>query len=117
MATYKVTFQPVGVTVEVDPESYRFGRYGKPGSILNIALTSGVEIEHACGGAGVCATCHVIVDEGMKNLSEANEDELDTIDRAPGNTPTSRLACQAIVAGDVTVTIPGWNRNAISEQS
>ncbi len=30
-------------------------------------------------------------------------------------TPHSRLGCQAVVNGDVTVEIPGWNRNYISE--
>jgi len=51
----------------------------------------------------------------MNNLSEADEDELDSVEKAPGNTPDSRLACQAVVVGDVTVTIPGWNRNIASE--
>ena len=27
----------------------------------------------------------------------------------------SRLGCQAVVMGDVTVEIPAWNRNYISE--
>jgi 2Fe-2S ferredoxin len=27
----------------------------------------------------------------------------------------SRLGCQAVVAGDVTVDIPEWNRNYVSE--
>ena len=106
MATYKITFQPSGVVADVDPAQYPFGRDGEPGSILDIALAHGVEIEHACGGAGVCGTCHVIVVEGMDRLSEATDDELDTVEQQPGNTPQSRLACQAVVHGDVTVRIP-----------
>jgi 2Fe-2S ferredoxin len=27
----------------------------------------------------------------------------------------SRLGCQAVVKGDVTVEIPAWNRNYVSE--
>jgi len=115
MAKYKVTFKPADVTVEVDPRSYPYGRYGRGGSLLDIALSHGVHIEHACGGEGICSTCHVIVEEGMNGLSEADEDELDSVEKAPGNTPDSRLACQAVVVGDVTVTIPGWNRNIASE--
>ena len=34
---------------------------------------------------------------------------------APGLTLHSRLACQAVVKGDVTVEIPSWNRNYVSE--
>ncbi len=116
MTTHKVTFNPAGVTVEVDPKDYPFGRDGEPGSLLDIALGHNIQIEHACGGAGVCATCHVIVEQGMENLSEPTDDELDRVDYAPNATPRSRLACQAVVNGDVTVTVPNWNRNAVSEK-
>lgn len=106
MAKHNVTFQPPGVTVEVDPGMYPYGRIGEAGSLLDVALTHGMHIEHACGGVGTCATCHVIVREGMENLSEPSEDELDTVDRAPDSTPHSRLACQAVVHGNVIVTVP-----------
>ena len=105
MAKYKVTYRPAGVTVEVDPALYPYGRHGRPGSLLDIALTHGVQIEHACGGAGACGTCHVIVNEGMDHLSEPDDDELDRIDTVSDSTPASRLACRAVVQGDVTVTI------------
>ncbi len=115
MPTYKVTFEPTGVTVEVDPALYPYTKTGLPGSLLDIALSHGVQIEHACGGVGVCATCHVIVVAGENNLSLPTDEELDRVDYAPGATPQSRLACQAVVNGDVTVKIPNWNRNAVSE--
>ena len=116
MPRYQVTFEPAGVTVQVDPESYPYGRCGEPGSLLDIALRHGVHIEHVCGGQGVCGTCHVIVDEGEQNLSEPSEDELDVVEQALGNTPNSRLSCRAVVHGDVRVTIPSWNRNLPSER-
>jgi 2Fe-2S ferredoxin len=117
MTKYNVTFNPADVTVEVDPAMYPYGKQGKPGSLLDIALTHGVHIEHACGGGGICSTCHIIVDQGMENLSEADDDELDAVELAPDNAPESRLACQAVVSGDVTVTIPKWNRNLVPEES
>jgi len=40
---------------------------------------------------------------------------LDRLDMAAGLTLRSRLGCQAVVKGDVTVEIPEWNRNYISE--
>ncbi len=60
---------------------------------------------------GVCATCHVIIEAGSENLSEPTDDELDRVDYAPNTTPRSRLACMAVVKGDVTVRVPDWNRN------
>ncbi len=112
---FKITFNPAGKTVEVDPAKTPHSGHGKPGSLLDIARASGVEIEHACGGACVCGTCHVIVDAGEGNLSPAEDEELDVIDQVPGATLHSRLACQAVAKGDVAVTIPAWNRNAVSE--
>ena len=89
--------------------------HGKPESVLDVALAHGVQLEHACGGFCACTTCHVIVKEGEENLSEAEEDELDRLDMAPGLTQRSRFACQAVVNGDVVVEIPNWNINYVSE--
>lgn len=102
----KVTFLPQDVTIDVDPREFPFGDHGEPGSILDIALGHGIALAHNCGGNCACTTCHVIVRAGEGNLSEMREDEEDRLDMAPGLTPTSRLACQAVVSGDVTVEIP-----------
>ncbi|MHC4562537.1 MAG: 2Fe-2S iron-sulfur cluster-binding protein [Planctomycetota bacterium] len=106
MDTHTVRFQPGDVTVEVDSKLYPYGRHGEPGSLLDIALTHGVHIEHACGGTGVCGTCHVIVEAGEESLSPADDDEMDTVDRVADNQLNSRLACRAVVRGGVTVRIP-----------
>lgn len=115
MPKYKVTFLPADVTVEVAPAEYPYGSHGRPGSLLDIALKFGVHVEHTCGGVGACSTCHVVVKRGMDNLSPPDDEELDRVELAPGNTVDSRLACQAVVAGDVTVEVPRWNRNIVSE--
>ena len=115
MAHCKVTFLPLGTTVEVDTDQAPFTPVGMPGSIMDIAAANEIPIEHACGGVGACATCHVIVESGMRNLSQPDDDELDRVEQAPGSTLNSRLACKAIVHGDVTVRIPGWNRNVVGE--
>jgi len=106
MATYKVTFLPLNKTVEVDDEKYPLADHGKPGSLLDIALAHGIELEHNCGGSCACTTCHVVVKEGEENLSEMAEDEEDRLDTAEGLTIHSRLGCQAVVRGDVAVEIP-----------
>ena len=113
----KVTFLPEGKTVEFESGKLPYDEHGKPESVLDVAINFGVQIEHACGGSCACTTCHVIVKQGDDNLSPnpADDDELDRLDQAPGLTLHSRLACQAVVTGDVTVEIPGWNRNYVSE--
>ena len=114
---FKVTFLPMNVTAEVDPDELPYGRDGKPGSLLDIAHHNGVEIDHACGGVCACSTCHVIVREGFDTLDEASEDEEDMLDQAPGLEMTSRLACQAVANGeaDLVVEVPDWNRNHARE--
>jgi 2Fe-2S ferredoxin len=115
---YSITFQPSGKVVEVDPAKLPYARDGRPGSILEIALGNGVEIDHACGGVVACSTCHVIVREGFDTIPEASEEEEDMLDNAPGLEPTSRLSCQAVPDGtrDIVVEIPAWNRNLVSEE-
>ena len=106
MAIHRVTFLPLGKTIEVDDTKYPLADHGKPGSLLDIALASGIELEHNCGGSCACTTCHVIVREGEASLSEMQEDEDDRLDTAEGLTIHSRLGCQAVVRGDVVVEIP-----------
>ena len=106
MAIHRVTFLPLGKTVEVDDERYPLADHGKPGSLLDIAIANGIELEHNCGGSCACTTCHVVVREGEANLSEMQEDEEDRLDTADGLTIHSRLGCQAVVKGDVVVEIP-----------
>jgi ferredoxin, 2Fe-2S len=111
----KVTFLPENKTVEFEAGKLPYGHHGKPESILDVALHNDIDLEHACGGSCACTTCHVIVQEGLENLSEAEDDELDRLDMAAGLTLRSRLGCQAIVKGDISVEVPEWNRNYISE--
>ena len=106
MAMHRVTFLPLNKTIEVDDSQYPLADHGKPGSLLDIALANGIELEHNCGGSCACTTCHVIVREGAENLSEMAEDEEDRLDMAEGLTIHSRLGCQAVVHGDVVVEIP-----------
>lgn len=116
--TYKITFLPAGRTVDVNPADLPYGTHGAPGSILDIALHHGIEIDHACGGACACATCHVVIREGFDACNEPTDKELDQLDAAPGLRPTSRLACRCVPDGsaDISVEVPEWNRNLAREQ-
>ena len=114
---YRIRFEPLGEVIEVDPTALPYSRDGRPGSILEIAEGHGIEIDHSCGGVCACSTCHVVLREGFDSCQEASEDEEDQLDLAPGLTPQSRLACQAVPDGscDVVVEIPEWNRNLVKE--
>jgi 2Fe-2S ferredoxin len=106
---FKVKFlRPNGESVVVDyePGVTPYHEHGREGSLLDIALNNGIDLEHACGGNCACTTCHIIVKEGEENLTTMEEDEEDRLYLADGLTLHSRLGCQSVVQGDVTVEIP-----------
>jgi ferredoxin, 2Fe-2S len=115
MAT--ITFIIDGEAHAVDVELGRipYSNHGKAESLLDVAKHAGVHLEHACGGNCACTTCHVIVIEGPTNLSEMEDDEADRLDTAWDLTPSSRLACQAVVTGDVVCQLPMYTRNYVQE--
>ena len=116
---FTVTFHMPDETLEVrvDPEKIPYGPTGQPGSLLDIAMGAGLDVEHACGGVCACSTCHVVVKEGLDTCSEATDDELDQLDEAPAITLQSRLACQCVPDGstNLVVEIPEWNKNLVKE--
>ena len=114
---FSITFLPMNVTIEVDPYRMPYGDTGLPGSILDVALAHGIDLDHACGGVCACSTCHCVVQEGGEVLSEMSDGEEDQLSFAPGLTPESRLACQGVANGmrNLIVYIPEWNRNAARE--
>ena len=86
-------------------------------TILEAALRSGIEIEHACEMSCACTTCHVIVREGFNSLEGSDELEDDMLDKAWGLEPQSRLSCQAQIADqDLVVEIPRYTINQVSEK-
>jgi ferredoxin, 2Fe-2S len=103
--------------IEVDPAKMPYGEHGLPGSILDICLGNGIELDHACGGVCACATCHVQVLEGLETCSESTEEEEDQLEEASDLKHNSRLGCQCIPNGSRTIKlrIPSWNRNMARE--
>ena len=103
--------------IEVDPAKIPYEDHGLPGSILDICMSHGIELDHACGGVCACSTCHVIVRQGDKTCNEATDDENDQLEEAYGLTARSRLGCQCVPNGeqDVVIEIPSWNRNLARE--
>lgn len=113
---FRITFENLKKTIEVDPSTPSTGT-GLPGSILDIALAAGIDIDHACGGVCACSTCHIYLKQGTKTCSKATDAENDMLDLAPDLKPSSRLACQCVPNGeeDLVVEIPSWNRNNARE--
>ena len=68
-------------------------------SICDTLLDNGIDIEHACEKQAACTTCHVILRQGYDSLEPPEEKEEDLLDKAWGLEATSRLSCQAKVAG------------------
>ncbi|MFC3745834.1 2Fe-2S iron-sulfur cluster-binding protein [Paenibacillus sp. GCM10012306] len=90
-----VVFQPEGRSVLVN----------RGVSLLEAARKAGVTIATRCGGKAGCLMCKVTIDpeqaEGVSPPSDAERRKLGSaIEKG------QRLACQAAVWDDVTVTVP-----------
>lgn len=91
----KVKFLPSGVICEANVGE----------SILDVALSNEVSIQHACGGFCACTTCHCEIVEGLNHLDAPESDELERLEVLDGRTPQSRLGCQSKIKGDITVRV------------
>ena len=104
----KITFLPANQTVEFEPGTLPYQGEGLRGSLLDVALHAGVDdLRHLCGGICACITCHVIIERGDENLSPMEKDEEDRLYRVPNLSVHSRLACRAVVQGDVVARVSG----------
>ena len=73
-------------------------------SVMQAAVRAGLPgIIGECGGAGMCATCHVYIEGGpMAALSPPTSDEEVMLeDAASPRQPHSRLACQIKVTAEL----------------
>ena len=98
---------PQGAVLEAEPGV----------TLCDLMLANGIDIDHACEKSCACTTCHVILREGFSSLEAAEETEEDMLDKAWGLEPTSRLSCQARVAGEnLVVEIPKYSINMAKEK-
>lgn len=91
MPKYNITFADINTTVSV-PRGTR---------IVEVAEKVGANIPFGCK-ENDCGDCMVEVVEGADNLSAPSVLEIDLLKQKFGK-PSNRLACQAMVLGDVTV--------------
>ena len=94
MASHKIILLPANITVTVPT-----------GTLISEAIQqSGMEFIQPCGGQGRCGRCVVIIDEnGVRRRSTIR---LSTKDMDAGYA----LACQTVIEGPTTITIPPQER-------
>jgi len=90
-----VTILPSGKTVEA----------AEGATLLEIILSSGVEINHKCEGKAECGSCHIFVQEGRKGLTKIGREENEKLDAIVGVGSKSRLACQTKVLGTENIKV------------
>lgn len=75
--------------------------------VLDAVLAAREKLLMACGGKGLCATCHVYVTAGAEQLSPVTPRERMSLPMLTDRRACSRLACQAKVQGEgVRIEVP-----------
>lgn len=76
--------------------------------LLEALQQSSRPVMMACGGKGLCATCHVYVEAATDGLSPPTPREQRSLLMLRDALPSSRLACQAKIRGSgVRIRLPG----------
>jgi ferredoxin, 2Fe-2S len=74
-------------------------------TVLEFFLSSGVQIDHSCGGNGTCGTCRIIVENFEDSVPERNEVEREMAEDR-GLAPNERLSCQLPARAGMRVRVP-----------
>lgn len=93
----RVSFKPLGIAADARPNE----------TVLDAARRADAPLGNSCGSVGVCARCRVRVLSGSASLSAPTTIE-DRVAAQRGFAADERLACQAVVMGDVEVTTGYW---------
>jgi ferredoxin, 2Fe-2S len=93
----RVTFKPLGLGADAHLDE----------TVLDAARRAGAPLGNSCGAVGICARCRVTVLEGSDQLSPPTAIE-SRVSQQRDFAPDQRLACQAVVTGDCTVTTTYW---------
>jgi uncharacterized 2Fe-2S/4Fe-4S cluster protein (DUF4445 family) len=94
LANHHVTLLPAKKTIEVPT-----------GTLISEAIqNTGLDISQPCGGQGRCGRCAVLVESG--DVRRRSTIRLTSKDLEAG----WALACQAVIEGDATITIPEQER-------
>jgi ferredoxin len=95
--TKTVRLEPIAQETEIATNS----------NLLSLLLHKDLDVLKECGGQGMCATCHIYIQEGMSALSPINRREQRTLEVITSCKPNSRLACQTrVLENGVVVELP-----------
>ena len=95
----QINFHPLGKN--------ETGRKGE--TLLDAARRAGVPLANSCGAVGICGRCKVRVVAGTEALTPPTTPEANTA-ASRSFAADERLACQAVVTGDCTVTTNYWGK-------
>lgn len=71
-------------------------------TLLECALRNNVPLIGGCGGAGICGSCNVEIDEEYLNkIPEPEANEQDVIEYLPMYKQTTRLACKVVITEEM----------------
>ena len=90
MSKHTVRFLPHDLAIKVEDGE----------TVIRAALEAGVHINASCGGEGVCGKCRIMVEDGV--VAGGISEQLSEADQEKG----FRLACRALVKGDLVLRIP-----------
>ncbi|MGC8595666.1 MAG: 2Fe-2S iron-sulfur cluster-binding protein [Candidatus Kryptoniota bacterium] len=93
----RIKFVPLGKEVELEEGQ----------TILNVARANGIPLGSSCSGDCICGWCRVEVIEGIENLSKPGDCEREISSKIEIK-ENERLACAAVVFGDIVVTTGYW---------
>jgi len=88
------------ISVSVNGRSQFDAKAG--GKLLAALAGQGIAIPAACGGAGTCGLCRVLVMSGGGEALPTERSRISRSDLAKG----ARLACQVTLRGDIAVSVP-----------
>lgn len=90
MPTHKVTFEPVGIEIDVDQDE----------NVLHAAFRQGLMLAHGCK-AGQCSACKAYMIEGDSDLAKYSNFALSDMEREEGYT----LLCKTHVYSDAIIEL------------
>lgn len=92
----------VGYAIEIQYGSQRIPAQNGE-RLLDTLLSAGIDHRHICGGRGFCTSCRVEILASGEGLSPVSPLERERLGPDAGRL---RLACQAVVRGEVHVQAP-----------
>lgn len=79
----------------------------KSSRLLDVLLHLRLPVLMACGGKGLCATCHTYVESGLESVSPVTPREKSALNMLVDKRPCSRLSCQTKVIGPgLVISLP-----------